>query len=317
MELASITAQQVIVLFILIAAGFVGAKFGAIKQEGKKAFSDLLIYLVVPAMIIDSYMSEFDKTVFSNLMWAFGLSAFLLLTGLAISMLLTAKSKGSDVAITRFACIFPNAAYMGFPLIRALFGAEGLLYASAFVTMFNILLWTVGYAIVSGEIKLKAVVKNVLATPVLISVLVGLVLYLGQIPVPQLIKQPVNLLGSMNTALSMVITGMIIAGSSVGKLFANKKILFVILVRMLVVPVVCFGMFLLASKMGLFAAIGLSPMVMQVILIQESCPTAAMTSVFAVQFGHDEDLAAGAVVVTTFLSIVTLPLLALLMTAIL
>ncbi|MBQ4284013.1 MAG: AEC family transporter [Lachnospira sp.] len=315
MELAMITAQQVFVLFILIGAGFVGAKFGAIKQEGKKAFSDLLIYLVVPAMIIDSYMSEFDSTVFSNLMWAFAISAFLLLSGLGVSFLLTIKSRGKDVAIMRFACIFPNAAYMGFPLIRALFGAEGLLYASAFVTMFNILLWTVGYAIVSGEIKLKAVVKNVLATPVLISVVVGLILYLGQIPLPQIIKQPINLLGSMNTALSMVITGMIIAGSSVGRLFANKKILFVILVRMLVVPVVCFGIYLLATKLGFMTAIGLSPMVMQVLLIQESCPTAAMTSVFAVQFNHDEDLAAGAVVITTFLSILTLPLLALLMSS--
>ncbi len=316
MELATITAGQVFVLFILIGAGFVGAKSGAIKQEGKKAFSDLLIYLVVPAMIIDSYMSKFDSKVFGNLMWAFLISAILLLSGLGISFLLTAKQKGKDVAILRFACIFPNAAYMGFPLIRALFGAEGLLYASAFVTMFNILLWTVGYAIVSGEIKLKSVIKNVLATPVLVSVAIGLVLYLTQLPVPQLLRQPINLLGSMNTALSMVITGMIIAGSSMEKLLANKKILFVIAVRMLVVPVVCFAIYYVTSRFGILEAMGLSAMVMQVLLIQESCPTAAMTSVFAVQFGHDEDLAAGAVVITTFLSILTLPILALLMSGV-
>ncbi|MBR6697899.1 MAG: AEC family transporter [Lachnospiraceae bacterium] len=316
MELATITAGQVFVLFILIGAGFVGAKTGAIKQEGKKAFSDLLIYLVVPAMIIDSYMSKFDSKVFGNLMWAFLISAVLLLSGLGISFLLTAKQKGKDVAIMRFSCIFPNAAYMGFPLIRALFGAEGLLYASAFVTMFNILLWTVGYAIVSGEIKLKSVIKNVLATPVLVSVAIGLVLYLTQLPVPQLVRQPINLLGSMNTALSMVITGMIIAGSSMKRLLANKKILFVIAVRMLVVPVVCFAIYYVTSRFGILEAIGLSTMVMQVLLIQESCPTAAMTSVFAVQFGHDEDLAAGAVVITTFLSILTLPILALLMSGV-
>ena len=270
MELATITAGQVFVLFILIGAGFVGAKSGVIKQEGKKAFSDLLIYLVVPAMIIDSYMSKFDSKVFGNLMWAFLISAILLLSGLGISFLLTAKQKGKDVAIMRFACIFPNAAYMGFPLIRALFGAEGLLYASAFVTMFNLLLWTVGYAVVCGEIKLKAVIKNVLATPVLVSVAIGLVLYLTQLPVPQLLRQPINLLGSMNTALSMVITGMIIAGSSMKKLLANKKILFVIAVRMLVVPVVCFAIYYVTSRFGILEAIGLSTMVMQVLLIQES-----------------------------------------------
>lgn len=307
MELAAITAQQIIILFLLIFTGFVGVKAGVIKMEGKKAFSDLLMYIIVPAMIIDSYMSEFNPEILSNLIKAFGLSAVLLLVGLAVTMLLTVKMKDQDRAITRFACIFSNAAYMGFPLIRALFGTEGLLYASAFVTMFNLLLWTVGYAIASGQAKPKEVLKNIFATPALISVVIGLVLYLCRIPVPEIIKQPISLVGSMNTPLSMIITGMIIAGSKVKSLFANKKLIFVIAVRMFVIPVICFG---------LFAMLGINGMVAQVVLLLESCPTAAMTSVMAVQFNHDENLAAGAVVVTTFLSILVLPVCAYLTTLI-
>lgn len=307
MELAAITAQQIVILFILILTGFGGVKAGVIKMEGKKAFSDLLIYIIVPAMIIDSYMSEFNPEILSNLIKAFGLSALLLLIGLAVTMMLTIKMKDKDRAITRFACIFSNAAYMGFPLIRALFGIEGLLYASAFVTMFNLLLWTVGYAIVSGQVKPKEVLRNVFATPALISVVIGLVIYLCRIPVPELIKQPINLVGSMNTPLSMIITGMIIAGSKIKSLFANRKLIFVIAVRMLVIPVICFG---------LFALFGIGGMVAQVVLLLEACPTAAMTSVMAVQFNHDENLAAGAVVVTTFLSILALPVCAYLTTLI-
>lgn len=307
MELAAITAQQIVILFILILIGFAGVKAGVIKMEGKKAFSDLLIYIIVPAMIIDSYMSEFNPEILSNLIKAFGLSALLLLIGLAVTMLLTIKMKDKDSAITRFACIFSNAAYMGFPLIKALFGTEGLLYASAFVTMFNLLLWTVGYAIVSGQVKPKEVLRNIFATPALISVVIGLVLYLCRIPVPELIKQPISFVGSMNTPLSMIITGMIIAGSKVRSLFANKKLIFVIGVRMFVIPVICFG---------LFAFLGIGGMVAQVVLLLEACPTAAMTSVMAVQFNHDENLAAGAVVVTTFLSILVLPVCAYLTTLI-
>lgn len=307
MELAAITAQQIVILFILILIGFAGVKAGVIKMEGKKAFSDLLIYIIVPAMIIDSYMSEFNPEILSNLIKAFGLSALLLLIGLAVTMLLTIKMKDKDRAITRFACIFSNAAYMGFPLIRALFGTEGLLYASAFVTMFNLLLWTVGYAMVSGQVKPKEVLKNIFATPALISVVIGLVIYLCRIPVPELIKQPISLVGSMNTPLSMIITGMIIAGSKARSLFANKKLLFVIVVKMFVIPVICFG---------LFALLGIGGMVAQVVLLLEACPTAAMTSVMAVQFNHDENLAAGAVVVTTFLSILVLPVCAYLTTLI-
>ena len=132
MELAVITAKQVAVLLLLIFAGFACVKTGAVKIEAKKAFSDLLLYLIVPAMVINSYLTEFDPKVLQNLLQSFALSTVLLLLGLVITFLLTLRiDKEKNTPILRFACIFSNAAYMGFPLIQALFGAEGLLYASA------------------------------------------------------------------------------------------------------------------------------------------------------------------------------------------
>lgn len=306
MELAIITAKQVIVLFCLIFAGFACVKAGAVKMEAKKAFSDLLIYLVVPAMVINSYLTEFDPEILQNLLQSFGLSVILLGLGLGITILLTIKGKEKkNTPIMRFACIFSNAAYMGFPLIQALFGAEGLLYASAYVTVFNILLWTVGYAIVSGKASPKEVLHSICTTPVLWSVLIGLILYLGRIQLPELIRQPIQLVGNMNTPLSMVITGMMIAGSRPDKLFRNKEIFRIILIRMVLIPVASFLV---------FALLGVKGMAAEVVLLLEACPCAAITSVFAVQFGYDEDLAAGAVVITTFISILVLPLCAMLLT---
>lgn len=305
MDLTIITIKQVFILFILIFAGFLCVKLGILKQEAKKAFSDLLIYLIVPAMIIHSYMIDFDTKVLKNLLTAFGLSAVLLLLGLAITLFITAKMKDSNRPILRFACIFSNAAYMGFPLIKALFGDEGMIYASAFVTVFNILLWTVGYAMVSGQVKPKEVIHSICTTPVLISVLIGIIIYMCQIPIPDIIEQPLDSIGSMNTPLSMIITGMIIANSTLADMVSNKKIMLIIFVRMLVIPIVCFGVMLL---------IGVHGMVAEIVLLLECCPSAAITSVFAVQFDYDEKLAAGAVVLTTFISIITLPVCALLLT---
>lgn len=306
MELAVITTKQVVVLFCLIFAGFACVKTGAVKMEAKKAFSDLLIYLIVPAMVVNSYLTEFNPEVFQNLLKSFGLSTVLLLLGLGITMLFTFRSGGKkNTPILRFACIFSNAAYMGFPLIQALFGDEGLLYASAFVTVFNILLWTVGYAMVSGKVHPKEVLHSICTTPVLWSVLLGLILYLGRIEVPELIRQPIQLVGNMNTPLSMIITGMMIAGSRPEKLFGNREIFRIILIRMVLIPLASFGV---------FALLGVKGMVAEVVLLLEACPCAAITSVFAVQFGYDEDLAAGAVVLTTFVSILVLPLCAMLLT---
>ena len=194
MTLALITAKQVIVLFILIFSGFICVKTGAVKIEGRKAFSDLLVYFVVPCMIINSYLTEFDDNIFKNILYALGLSILLLVVGFAITFLLSFKLKGDNVPIVRFGCMFSNAAYMGFPLIQALFGSEGLIYASAFVTAFNILLWTLGYSIVSRTFDLKAIVKKIFTTPAIISVFIGLLIFIAGIPLPDIISQPIMLM---------------------------------------------------------------------------------------------------------------------------
>ena len=286
MDLAVITAQQVAELFILIGLGALGAKTGLLRPEGKQTLSNLLVNLVVPAMIINSYRMEFSAAILHNLMAAFALSTLSILLGLIITLLFTARSRDSRTPIFRFACVFSNAGYMGLPLISALFGSEGLLYASAFFTMFNLLLWTVGYSMVSGSSDPKKVL---------------------QIPLPDLIVQPMELLGDMNTPLSMLITGMLIASGDLHRTLTDKHIWKLTVVRMLFIPVLTIAAF---AALGLFRY----GMVTQVILLLECCPAASITSVFAVQFHHDEQFAAGSVVLTTLLSILFLPLCALIIT---
>ena len=305
MELALITAQQVVVLFLLIGTGVLAVKTGVLRPEHKQALSNLLVYIVVPAMIVNSYRMEFSAEILRNLLAAFGMSTLAILAGTVITLLLTARKKDSRTPIFRFACIFSNAAYMGFPLISALFGSEGLLYASAFVTVFNILLWTMGYAFVSGSSSPKEVVRSLVRTPVLYAVIAGLAVYLLQIPIPNLIAQPLELLAGMNTPLSMMITGMLIAAGSVKSIVTDVHIWKLAAVRMVLIPAVC---------LALFSLLGFHGTAAQVVVLLECCPAAAITSVFAVQFGHDESFAAGSVVLTTLLSIVVLPLCALVIT---
>ena len=305
MELALITAQQVAVLFLLIGTGMVAVKTGVLKLENKQALSNLLVYIIVPAMVVNSYRMEFSAQILRNLLAAFGMSVLSVLLGTVITLLLTARKTGSRMPIFRFACIFSNAAYMGFPLISALFGSEGLLYASAYVTVFNILLWTLGYGLVSGGSSVKEVARSLVHTPVLYAIVVGLGIYLLQIPLPALIPQPLELLAGVNTPLSMLITGMLIAAGDVRSIVTDKHIWKLASVRMLLIP---------AATLALFGVLGFHGTAAQVVTLLECCPAAAITSVFAVQFGHDEHFAAGSVVLTTLLSIVTLPLCALIIT---
>lgn len=118
MELALICAQQVIVLFLLIGAGAAAIKTGVLKAAGRQTLSNLLVYLVVPAMIIHSYMMEFSEEILHNLLAAFGLSVLAILIGTVLTLALTAKQKDRRAPIFRFACVFSNAAYMASPSSR-------------------------------------------------------------------------------------------------------------------------------------------------------------------------------------------------------
>ena len=307
MELAGIAAKQVLELLIMISAGVVCCKVGIIKTGDRSVLSNILLYLVVPAMVINSYMVEFDPETFHNLIQAFLLSLLALGIGLAVTTVATCRA-GKDRAILHFACGFSNAAYMGFPLIRAMFGTEGLLYASAFVTVFNILLWTVGYGIVSGSASAKEIVHSIVTCPCILAVAAGLVIYLGRISNPEVLAGPIGYIGDMNTPLSMIITGATIAASNLKALLQNKKLFMALGLRMLLVPIV---------ELAVFAVLGVTGTVPMIVLLLEACPCVSISTVFAIRFHHNEELAAGEVVFSTLSSILTLPLYALALTALL
>ena len=299
MDLALTTAKQVAELFILIFLGYVLYKGKIIKEESKKTLSDILVNVVVPAMIINSYMTEFNSKMLSNLLKEFGYSILLIVLGIVMTHLATLRSKPDGKGIVRFACSFSNAAYMGFPLIRALFGEEGILYASAYVTVFNIFLWTLGYMYVNKKMAVKDLIKQLVTCPPIISVVVGIIVFVFDIPVPELIRTPVKMVGDMNTPVSMMITGATIAGSSFIVLLKNSRTWKAIFLRLLIIPLL---------SLLLMWGIGAHGMAAMIALILEACPAAALTTVFAIKFHHDENLAVGIVVLSTLLSIVTLPL---------
>ncbi len=305
MDLALVTLQQVGILFILIIIGFICGKTGVVTSEGKKILSNFLVKAIVPAMIVNAYLSmEFNPQVLTNLLQAFGLSAGSIFFAMLVGWLILWKMKTPNKKVLWFAFSYSNAAYMGFPLVKGLFGDEGMLYASVFATVFNIIIWSIGYAVMSGETDGRKLASTVVKSPVTCSVVVGLLLYLCRIPVPEIIKQPIRMMGEATTPISMIIIGVMIAESRVKSILANKEIWLTVAVRLVLIPALTFGLYYL---------FGIGGMVGHVILIQAASPTAATTSVLATQFNHDEAIGAGTVVITTICSIVTLTVFAMLL----
>ncbi len=302
-SLTFIAAEQVGVMFLLILTGFIAVRVGAVKAESRAALSDLLMNIVLPAMIINSYILDFDPSILNNLVKATIASFAMMGAAMLASALVCMKIKDDDMPLMRYAMAAGNCGYMGFPLITALFGNEGLLYASIFNTVYNIYVWTIGVRSLEREKSrggLNTVIE-LLKKPALVAVIIGIVIYLAQIPLPAIIHQPIELLGNMNTPLSMFITGMIMAEGGVLRTTRDKRLWETIFMRLIVGP---------ALALALGRILGLGGMVGAVTILLSGCPCASFTSVFAVKYHYDESLAAGLIVVSTLLSILTLPLLA-------
>ncbi len=298
MELAIITVKQVLELFILIISGIFLYKKNVIREDGKKLLSDILIKFVVPCMIINSYMGKFNDEVLDNIGKSFIYSIILCMLGIVISLVVSFVVSDEHKGIFRFACSFSNAAYMGFPLIRALFGEEGILYASSYVTVFNILLWSVGYVFFADKMPVKKLLKNLITCPPIIAVIIGLIIYLFKIPVTDIIADPISAVGAMTTPISMIVTGVAMGEAGIVKLIKQKHLLYALFVRLILIPIVSLLVFYIFNINGVVATIT---------LILEACPCAAITTMFSIQYGRDQKYAAALVVISTICSIVTLP----------
>ena len=276
-----------------------------VNEEGKGMLSNLLIYFVVPFMIINSYMSGYNAEILKNMgrMLFYSILTICIGMALAVTFILSMRIKDDNLPVVRFGCMFSNAAYMGFPLIQAMYGSEGVLYASVYVTVFNILLWTVGIVYVSESMSFKELLKKIVTCPPIISVAVGLVIFLARIPVADVLKDTFNVVGGMNTPLSMIITGITISQFPLLSILKDKRVYFTVILRMFIIPVICTLVMYLIHARGMVAVIT---------IILEACPCAAITTLFAIKFGHDQKLAVGAVTLSTLISIITLPCLALL-----
>ncbi len=304
MELAKISLIQVITLFFMIFLGFLLTKLKLIKLEAKTTITNILVYIVVPFMIINSYITtSFDSNVITNLLWCFLFTFIAMAVCGVVIMAVTHFWKTEQKNILRFAMIFSNSAYMGFPLIEALFGTTSLIYASSFLTIFNILLWTFGYGLVSGSFNPKKVAISILKTPVIYALIIGLVLFFCKVEIPSAVQKPISMIGNMNTPLSMFLIGMLMTKLNLKKVFKDAYMWVSIFIKLIICPFITLGILCLFKTF-----ISLDSLMLQVIFVLMACPCVSITSVFAIQFNYDEDVAISSIVISTILSMISLPL---------
>ncbi len=296
--MTSIVLNQTIVMLILMIAGVICRKTGIISENSNRELSSFVLKFVNPVMVFMSYQTEYDSRLVKNLLICFAISAILFLVSIVLSYVLIRDKKGRETEIERFSAIYSNCGFMGIPLVKAMFGMEGVFYLTAFITVFNLVVWTHGIILISGEKNFKQVVK-VFYSPVIISIALGLVFFFCRITLPEIISRSLEYISELNTPLAMIVSGITMAGTNLKDLVKNFNIYRVCLIKLIIIPVI--------------AVLALSPFDMDekvrlTAIVALSAPPAAMCTLQCIRYGKNSLYASEIFTAGTILSVITLPI---------
>ena len=298
-----IVAEQIVVMFMVLAVGFALYRVKFLTDEGAAQMSDLVLYVANPALIAQALMREFDVRVLIGAAW----TALFAAVVLAIAAALGAVAYRDGVAhwqIGRFSVAFSNAGFIGIPLAYATLGADAVFYISVANAVQTALIWSWGVWLASGD-KRECSPQKVVTNPAIIAMAIGLVCFLTTWRPPELVTQALDDLANMNTGLVMLVLGAHLGKCSVGELLRSAELYKVSLHRLVTMPLLTTAM-LLGAKCLLGSETPDSGVFLAMVMYQ-GMPIAAVASLFAHKYERDGDFGAGAVALSTLLSLVTLP----------
>ena len=305
----NIIITQIAILAVVVVIGAIAAKFRVFTSDSKDVLSRIIFNISLPLMLFTNFFRlEATPRLIANSLTVLSISGFVIFFLLLIGWLATRifRMKDAEAAVFKTHSMFGNTIFLGFPLITALYGYEGLLYASMFQLVSSLLMWTVGVIILShgnGISWKKSLIKVV--NPNTIATLIGLAFFLLSVKLPDIILRPMTDLGAANTWLSMLYIGAMLVFSNVAGMLRRKGLYIISFNRLVLVPALLIAIFYLAGNVA-----GLSPdkLVTSVIILEASMPCMATVVIMAKEFGSDDALAVGNVFVSTIFSILTLPL---------
>jgi len=293
------TAQQVLILYILIAVGFFADKAGIYTEKASRLNTDLLFYIVTPLVIVNSFVSmDNSPEHIKGLGLAILLGFLIHLVGLILTLPIFRKGDIRQCGIYRFACMYCNCGYMALPLAQAVLGDIGVFYCSAVVMVFNVVSFTHGVTIMGAQ-KNGFQLKKLLINPGTIGVAIGLPLFLLKVKLPTLIASPVSSLAALNTPLAMLIFGTYLANTDLKTMFKDKNIYLVSFIKLVLIPLIMFGI-LTVTKVSYELRVAMT--------LASAAPSANNTVVFAGKYDLDTGTASKTVGLVSFLSILTMPI---------
>ena len=290
--------DQVIILFLLLAVGFYARKRRYINDVVNRGLSDILLNITMPLLVVNSFLRPFQKAMLANAGRMLALSVLMNILLLILGKVLFFKAPPGRQAPWRFITTFSNCGFMGIPLLASLFPELGVFYGAVFQLPFWVFMFTSGITLFTGKTSFRDMGRALL-NPILLSTLLGILLFVCSVRLPYPLTQTLGMVGNMTTPLSMIIIGVMLAEVTPREVFSGASIYLISLVRLLLAP---------ALTLGVCRLLHADPVITRILVVIEALPSAATVAVFSQQYGGDAVYASRCVFLSTALSLLTLPL---------
>ena len=300
MKISLLLMEEIIKLFIIMFMGYAVVKAGLMKSSESKSVSVIMVYLVIPCVILNAFQVEYTPDVQKGLLLACVAAVAVHILFLLLTAILK-KPLHLDV-IECATIIYSNAGILVIPLVQELLGQEYVIYSSAYIAVQLVLIWTHCKNMLCEEDKLEW--KKVLLNVNIISIIAGVVLFIFRIQLPSGAQDVLNMMNNMIGPLGMLLAGMVIAEVPLKTVFTRKRSYLSAALRLLIYPVF---VLVLMKVIQTFTSIQDSKQILLTVYLAAITPACATVTSMAQLYDKDAAYSSSLYVLTTLLSIVTMP----------
>ncbi len=301
MQISILLSQQIIKLFLMIFVGYILVKLNILKSEDSQVISKILLYAVMPCSVISAFLVDVTPDAVAGLKLTLIASALLQILLLLISHLLRRVFHLDAVELASI--YYSNSGNLILPLVSYMLGSGWVIYACSYLCVQTVFIWSHGRTLLSGARKFH--LKDLLLNINMISVFVGLFLFISSFPLPELLGSTIDTIGSTVGPLSMFVIGMLIADSDLKQIFTKPRIYFISFLRLIFLPLLAL---VILKVSGLASGSEGAKSFLLITYLAVAAPTATSVTQISQLYGHDSLYAGKINVMTTLLSIITMPM---------
>ena len=292
--------QKLFIFVVLMLVGYVGARRKALGPDFAKAASKLTLNVFMSATILNSVVSNPPSLTGAALAYTLLVCFLVLLLGYVVAGLITRLLPLDKQRAPLFELLVAamNPMFIGIPVAELLLGAQGVFYIALSNVFFNLLLFTYGvWRLKAGE-KNALRWRDIITAPLVVTVL-SLIVFALRLPCPALIRDMLATVSPATVPMSMVVIGASLGRVSLLDAFREKSLYLVAALRLVLMPVLTWLLFLVLPA---------DPVLRASMLIVSACPSGVIVSILSIQYGKDTEYCSKGILLDTALSMLTIPL---------